>query len=289
MRKLVPGLLALCILVGVAACDRAEISFNNLPDLPTVVPTPRPQEVEQPTISPTPDQDTADGAEQGIIDDDHVPTGRIVHLDWNWDWDLGQDDWFEVQIWPDDDDAEPTVFGWFKSTRLSLTRLRLLPGRYRWRVVVVRGRDENRVELSGYSQTGIFVLEQPGVVASTITPDIDDADRATATPTAVRTATATLTRVVVPTRLPPTRVVVPPTAIPSMTPTVPDDPTETVTPEDATETATPEDPAETPTSDDTPTTPTETAVTPDSPMATSTPFPDELPTTTVTQEAYPNP
>ena len=172
------------------------------------------------------------------------------------------------------------MFGWFKSTRLSLTRLRLLPGRYRWRVVVVRGRDENRVELSGYSQTGIFVLEQPGVVASTITPDIDDADRATATPTAVRTATATLTRVVVPTRLPPTRVVVPPTAIPSMTPTVPDDPTETVTPED---------PAETPTSDDTPTTPTETAVTPDSPMATSTPFPDELPTTTVTQEAYPNP
>ncbi|NLG50525.1 MAG: DUF5050 domain-containing protein [Chloroflexi bacterium] len=68
--------------------------------------------------------------------------GPVIELIWKWDQPLADNEWFEVQIWPDVPGAQPTTFAWQKEDNLRITASHLLPGRYRWRVIVVRAETE---------------------------------------------------------------------------------------------------------------------------------------------------
>ena len=63
---------------------------------------------------------------------------------WEWEPGLEDDEWYELQVWPNTPDAEPSVFTWLKETTRRITAAHLLPGEYRWRVVVVEGYDDTR-------------------------------------------------------------------------------------------------------------------------------------------------
>jgi hypothetical protein len=293
MNKLVSSLLVLCVLLAVSGCKQATTTTSDLPDLPTVVLTPLPEQAaELPTATAMPEDDVVD-IEEGPVSpevDQEVTAGTIVRLAWQWDWDLEEDDWFEVHIWPDTPGAQPSVFGWFKDMRLNLTRLSLLPGRYNWSVVVVRGRGSDRVELSGTSYTGTFIMNQPAVVAMlTVTPDKVSVAESTPTPTKVavtwptKTPTPvtwwpTATRTPTPVATIPSGLTATPTNTPTGQPTVPAGVTATPT-----STATVVAPTATATATSVPPTATATTV---PPTATAT---VAVPTATATQAAYPPP
>ena len=101
-------------------------------------------------------------------------TGSLIKLTWSWTAELGEDEWYEVQIWPDQADAQPSVFGWQQTSELSLTSAHLMPGTYRWRVVVVLGHDTSRgEELSGYSPEWTFTITRPSTKATmSVTPPV---------------------------------------------------------------------------------------------------------------------
>lgn len=164
----------------------------------------------------------------------------LVELNWAWDEDLGEDDWYELQIWPYGQE-EPSVYGWQKGAKIRLTSAHLLPGRYWWRVVIVRGRGEQRGEaLSGYSEAWIFTITRPHTKAQiSITPPSVPTRTPSVTPTPTKrrwwypaaSATPTVEQTVKPTWTPTTRPTgIEPTATSTLESTV-IQPTATFTPE----------------------------------------------------------
>ena len=261
-------LLALsCLLAGSIGCSRvvstatpipAETDTPPLPPMaPTATPTreppsptPPPTATEvpsspTPTLSPTPE-----GRPELLVPPDGL-TARLFDLMWRWDGRLGDDEWFEVQIWPDEPGDQPVSYFWTRERRLRVTSAMLLPGAYMWRVVVVSGDGESPGEaLYPESEERTFIIRRPHTLA-----------RMSVTPPEVPSRTPSLTPS-------PTRTWVPwPTATntPEPTETIPAEPTATATntPE-LTETIPPE-----------PTIPTAT------PTATNTPEPPPTATTTV--------
>jgi len=175
-----------------------------------VTATPEPEGPEGPELLAPPD-----GLEASLFD-----------LMWEWEAGLGPDEWYELQIWPDTPDAEPSVFTWLKETTRRITAAHLLPGRYRWRVVVVEGYDETRGdETSPYSKERTFIMTRPSTLSTIELPIIP-----TRTPTP-RTIIIVVTATPTPTSQ---ETVPPPTATPTGEPTV-----STATPTVAPPTATP--------------------------------------------------
>ena len=175
-----------------------------------VTATPEPEGPEGPELLAPPD-----GLEASLFD-----------LMWKWEAGLGPDEWYELQIWPDTPDAEPSVFTWLKETTRRITAAHLLPGRYRWRVVVVEGYDETRGdETSPYSKERTFIMTRPSTLSTIELPIIP-----TRTPTP-RTIIIVVTATPTPTSQ---ETVPPPTATPTGEPTV-----STATPTVAPPTATP--------------------------------------------------
>ena len=198
-----------------------------------------------------------------LVKPEHETGGTAVTLIWTWAGELGEDEWFELQIWPDKSGAMPQVFGWYKVTEKRITTAHLPPGRYWWQVMVVRGKSEERTAvLSSFSESRIFILTRPSVLASiSITPP--------PAPTRTPTPTPKPTKRVwywwpTPTKIPT------PTEEPSETPTTYPPPA-----------GTPTDPPETPTEEpsETPTTYPPPAGTPTDPPETPTEEPSETPTT----------
>jgi len=177
----------------------------------------------------------------------------LFDLMWEWEPGLRPDEWYELQIWPDDPDAEPSVFTWLKETTRRVTAANLLPGRYRWRVVVVEGYDETRGdETSPYSEERTFIMVRPSTLAS-LDIEIPIIPTRTCTPR---------TQFIVVTATPTSQATIPaPTA--TVTSTLPT-PTSTVAPPTAT--ATSEPPTATPTTG-------ATVVAPTVAPATVTPYP----------------
>lgn len=155
----------------------------------------------------------------------------LFDLMWEWEPGLGPDEWFELQIWPDTPDAEPSVFTWLKETTRRITAAHLLPGEYRWRVVVVEGYDKTRGdEVSPFSEERTFIMTRPSTLSDLELPIIPTRTPTprtiiivvTATPTTQTTIPApTPTSTVQPTVPTPTATVAPPTNTPTTVPTVP--------------------------------------------------------------------
>jgi hypothetical protein len=97
--------------------------------------------------------------------------GSLMDLLWAWEEALGDEQWFELYIWPDDPDAEPEVYGWYKEPPVRITAANLLPGRYRWMVLVVEGQEEDRgEEVTPPSEEWRFTIVRPSVLSAMTEP-----------------------------------------------------------------------------------------------------------------------
>ncbi len=135
---------------------------------PTQVP---PTEVPSPEPSPTAVQTAATATPEGKGPELLAPpdglAARLFDLTWQWEPGLKENEWYELQVWPDTPNAEPSAFTWLKETTRRITAAHLLPGTYRWRVVVVEGYGDARGdETSPYSEERTFTLLRPSTVST---------------------------------------------------------------------------------------------------------------------------
>lgn len=202
---------------------------------PTVGPTATPIVVEV-VVTATPEPEGPKGPE--LLAPPDGLEASLFDLMWEWEAGLGPNEWYELQIWPDTPDAEPSVFTWLKETTRRITAANLLPGKYRWRVVVVEGYDQTRGdETSPYSEERTFIMVRPSTLSTIELPIIPTRTPTPRTYYIVVTATPTPTgEVTVP----------PPTATPTGEATLPT-PTPTTAPPTSTPTTAP--PTNTPTSE----------------------------------------
>ncbi|MHB0856908.1 MAG: hypothetical protein ACYC5M_04985 [Anaerolineae bacterium] len=147
--------------------------------LPTEAPPTQTPSTALETTEPTVASATASPTQEGprapeLLAPADAETGNLLELVWAWDRELSADEWFELQIWPDADDAEPQVFAWSGEPRLRLTGARLLPGNYRWCVTVVRGAGAEREEpVSPTSEVWRFTVTRSSTVKTTSgTPEL---------------------------------------------------------------------------------------------------------------------
>jgi len=247
------------------------------PMAPTATPTPEPPSptpsatatpmppspTPSPTASPTPE-----GRPELLVPPDGL-TAQLFDLMWAWDGRLGASQWFEVRIWPDEPGDQPVSYFWTQERTLRVTSAMLLPGAYRWQVVVVSGDGESPGDaLYPESLERTFIMSRPHTLARmSVTPPQVPTRTPSPTPTPTRTwrpwPTATYT--------------------PEITETIPPEPTSTAT--STPEPTIPPEPTSTSTTEPTiPTEPTATSTTeptvPLEPTATSTPEPP--PTATAT-------
>lgn len=125
-----------------AATLEATAQATDEPTLaPSVTPPPSPMAG---TISPTPSAtETPVGpTAPALLSPVDEAAGSVFELLWVWERALEDDEWFEVQIWPDRPDEQPRVYDWVQEPRRRVTSTTLLPGRYRWRIVVVDGKGQ---------------------------------------------------------------------------------------------------------------------------------------------------
>ncbi len=152
------------------ACHRAPRSNASIKPAPistdasAPVIAAKPEPSATPTNSPTP-ADATPEPPAPLSPPDGV-SGAAHELIWAWERPLADDEWFELQIWSDLEGATPQPYGWSREQQYTVTASRLLPGEYRWRVVVVRGREpDERVELSPPGEEWTFRLVRPSTVA----------------------------------------------------------------------------------------------------------------------------
>ncbi|MEA3406801.1 MAG: hypothetical protein U9R48_01815, partial [Chloroflexota bacterium] len=130
--------------------------------VPSSTPTMEPTATEEPAVEPT--ETPAPPAGPALLEPPDGAVGTAVHLVWVWVQDLGSDDWFELQIWPDEPEAEPEAYGWYKETEERFTSADLFPGHYLWRVLVVRGQGDAREVLGlDYVEPLRFTLVRPSL------------------------------------------------------------------------------------------------------------------------------
>ena len=193
---------------------------------PTPTEEPRPTATEEPQPSPTPT-----GRPELLAPPDGL-TASLFDLMWAWDGKLGRGEWFEVRIRPDKPGDQPVTYFWPRERTLRVTSAMLLPGRYRWSVVVVSGDGESPgEELYPESEAWTFVMTRPRTLARmSVTPPQVPSRTPSPTPSRTRvwypwptsTSTPTLTATSTP------EPTVPEPTVPE--PTVPE-PTATYTPE----------------------------------------------------------
>ena len=165
-KRTVIVILMLCLLVSIAGCTKAKPAEEPAAGASTPVPTLAPAEpttappvvvpptdvpptkapaVVLPTKAPVPtsaEKQEMQGAGPVLLAPADGAKDKLFDLMWQWDAELGADEWFELQVWPAKEGAEPEVFAWTKAKSVHLTAANLLPGTYTWQVAVVQGRDE---------------------------------------------------------------------------------------------------------------------------------------------------
>jgi hypothetical protein len=190
-------------------------------ETPIAVDTATPAVIEV-VVTATPE--TADEEGPELLAPPDGLEASLFDLMWEWEPGLEDDEWYELQVWPNTPDAEPSVFTWLKETTRRITAAHLLPGEYRWRVVVVEGYDDTRGdETSPFSQERTFIMTRPSTISTVELPIIPTRTPTPRTIIIVVTATPTATtEATIPT---PTETVPAPTA----TSTVPNTPTTVAT------------------------------------------------------------
>jgi hypothetical protein len=215
----------------------------------------------------------------------------VIDLIWKWGRALGADEWFELQIWPDVPNPKPEVYAWLQEGRQRVTAATFMPGKYFWRVIVVKGKEEKRsAELSPFSLTWSFIITRPstkGGLTPTCLPTCGPpCPTATISPTPTRTPWWWWQTPVVRTRTPTRTRTSTATALPQPTPTgtlLPVTPTNTSMPPTPTNTAYPQPTVPQPTA-------TNTAYPqPTVPVPTWTPRPGLTRTATPVVTVYPPP
>lgn len=98
---------------------------------PTVTPLPPPI----PTLTPLP-APTLAAPENGA----HV-NGTFPPLDWHWDGELGENEYFEVRVWHENITTYRPALGWVKVPHFDYNITQELQGKYYWTVLVVEGQD----------------------------------------------------------------------------------------------------------------------------------------------------
>jgi hypothetical protein len=214
--------------------------------------------------------------------------GTVIDLMWDWDQELGANQWFELQIWPDDPEAEPEAYDWYKKMQERVTSADLAPGRYLWRVLVLEGREDERGEAMelDYAEPWLFILVRPSLKRGEagLTPMPTDTPIPSITPTY---------RPVWPSATPDTRPTATDTTVPP-SPTATTEPYEPPTREPTATTEPYEPPAPTPTATtdpyEPPAEPTPTNTTePYEPPPTDTPVPAPTATTEPYEPPEPTP
>lgn len=132
-----------------------------VPSTPTTEPTPT--AVEEAAVEPTEPSALPEGP--ALVAPPDEAAGTVFDLVWAWEQELGEDEWFELQIWPDDPAAEPEAYDWYKETEERVTSATLSPGRYLWQVLVVQGREDERGEVMelDYVEPMRFTLVRPSL------------------------------------------------------------------------------------------------------------------------------
>jgi hypothetical protein len=205
----------------------------NVPTAPTPLPTDPPPPTEAPTEVPAETPSTVvlpPEMPEGplgpqLLEPPDEAGGSLLDLLWVWEEPLGDEQWFELYIWPDDPDAEPEVHGWYKEPPVRVTAATLSPGRYRWKVLVVEGQGEDRgEEVASSLEEWRFTIVRPSVLGAMTEPSPVMPTR-TPTPTPMPTNTprpwwpsptpkGTVTATMTPTRI--TVTPMPPTATPTV-------------------------------------------------------------------------
>jgi hypothetical protein len=106
---------------------------------PTLTATPIPTNTPIPTVTPTPtlyNAPTLTAPENGV----HV-NGTFPPLDWHWDGELGENEYFEVRVWHENITTYRPALGWVKVPHFDYNITQELQGKYYWTVLVVEGQD----------------------------------------------------------------------------------------------------------------------------------------------------
>lgn len=119
-------------------------SITSTRTLSTEQPTSRPTDTEQPTLTPLPIQGTPTsepylfGAPRllGPVAGARITAGTQVELKWETTGELGTDQWYDVQIWKDNE--IPHGVAWTKVGSWTMPA-NFPPGKYNWRIVVIEG------------------------------------------------------------------------------------------------------------------------------------------------------
>jgi len=324
-RRLIIWLLLSCLLASMVGC-KTETPTPTLVPPPTSTPIPLPtshlrsgpavsEETGSPTVAiavivecvtATPAEEPTSLQTSGDLSDVPTPTGRaclqcppdgleaaLFDLVWEWQGVLADGQWFEVQIRPDEPGSKPIAYAWVNERWLRVTSSTLEPGRYRWRVVVVRGDGKSPGEalyevseecgftmLSPHSQAELSLTpptEATGTPTTTPSPTTTTTKTWYPWPTASSTATATATATATPTATSSGTVTTTPPSTP--TPTAVGSLSPTCTPTGTGTTVPPSTPTSTPTGTGSLPAPTATA-TGSVPTATAT---GAVPTATATE------
>jgi hypothetical protein len=101
--------------------------------------TPTPANTSTPTATPTPTPYPA--PVPTAPDNGKEANGTFPPLDWQWDGELGENEYFEVRVWHENIKTYHPALGWVKVPHFDYNITHELMGKYYWTVLVVEGKD----------------------------------------------------------------------------------------------------------------------------------------------------
>jgi len=137
----------------------------------TLVPATPTAEAEATVKVQTPTSTPAGLPQPILLNPPDLTAGTAIDLEWAWKDALAEGHCFEVQIWPDEPEAQPKAYGWYRDAYLRVTAANLVPGRYWWRVIVVGAcKQDHGEELSSYSEEHRFIIVWPSLRPQLVLP-----------------------------------------------------------------------------------------------------------------------
>lgn len=109
--------------------DLDSVPIFEAPPIPVPAPLPQPP---LPSYSPP----VLTAPDNGIVVENQIPP-----LYWNWDRELGENEYFEVRIWHESIDSYHTAIGWVKTPQFDYNVTTERTGKYYWTVLVVEGKN----------------------------------------------------------------------------------------------------------------------------------------------------
>jgi len=138
--------------------------------LPTGTPT---ATSEPPTPSPVPTEAPEAKSEEGaqvvaipvLLGPPTGYTGSLVDLNWAWEPGLGDAEQYQLDIWTNEADAEPAMYGLYDEPHVRLTSANLMPGNYLWRASIVPVADGAVVAtMATVNEPESFSIQRPSLL-----------------------------------------------------------------------------------------------------------------------------